>query len=271
VIADNVRESSFAPGHEVAQADARLAALHLVLEGRIEARFGDQVDSWGPREVFGLLEVLANRPMSAPAISAGATRSLRLSAGDAREILEDNFGVLYAVIRGLATRFVSLGARVGDVAIPSQHRLTLVERLIVLRQLAPFNGSRLHALAAVARNCEELVLPAGHRVATCGQGADLSILLDGVVHAERLDADAAQPLRAGASFGAIEAIAGLRHRADLTTSTPARVLRCPAAALIDILEDHADLGLVIVNNIATALLDLPRLPRLEHDLHSHWS
>ncbi len=269
VIAENVREVRLAAGTEIAAADARLPALHLILEGEIEVRSGDRLRRWGQREVFGLLEVLADRPLSAPAIAATTTRTLALRAADTREILEDNFGVLHAVIRALGHRTLATTGMLAPVAIPSPLRLTLVERLIVLRQLEPFAGGRLHALAALASGCEEVVVPRGELLGRASKPPDgFAIVLSGEVHAQRPGELATQPLQAGESVGVLEAIAGRPFEVNAEAVAPTRLLRCSLSTLIDVLEDHTDLGLAMVSNAATRLLDHHPM---ERDLHEHVS
>lgn len=269
VVADNVRETLFIAGTEIAAADVRLKALHLVIEGRIEARSGDRVAQWGPREVYGLLEVLADRPVTAPAISPIDTRTLELRAGDAREVIEDNLGVLHAILHALVTRLLAGGGRLGAIAIPRVEEQTLVDRLILLRQLAPFAGGGLHALAAIAASCEEIQLPAGAVLVQADQRADsFSIILDGSVQVARGTAGSTQILQPGEAWGLLEALGGILHPSDLVAVSRTRILRCPTTALIDVLEDHSDLGLTIVHNVATHLLDAGFV---ERDLHDHLS
>jgi CRP-like cAMP-binding protein len=74
-------------------------------------------------------------------------------------------------------------------------------------------------------------------------------------------------LHAGEAAGLLEAIGGVLHPSDLVAVTQTRILRCPTAALIDVLEGHSDLGLTIVHNLATHLLDAV----VERDLHDHLS
>ncbi len=269
VVADNVREAQFAAGTEIAAAEKRLTALHLVIDGRIEARSGDRVAQWGPRDVFGLLEVLADRPLVMPAISLVDTRTLELRASDARELLEDNLGMLHATLHALVTRSLAGGTHLDAVAIPGVEQRSLVERLILLRQLGPFAGGGLHALAAIAQSCEELRLPAGAVLAQAEQRADsFSIILDGSVQISRAAGTQTQILHAGEASGLLEAIGGVLHPSDLVAVIQTRILRCPTAALIDVLEDHSDLGLTIVHNLATQLLDAAVV---ERDLHDHLS
>jgi CRP-like cAMP-binding protein len=261
LLVDNVSERTFAPGAAVARAATRLPALQLVLEGRIEVRSGTTVESWGPRDVFGLMEVLAVRPILAPAIATVETRTLELRATDTYEILEDNFGVLHAVIRALAARLAVIDVPRATARATSPRQLTLVERVMVLRQQLVFANGRVQPLAALAQGCNEVVWPAGTRIASSGQVADsLTILLDGSVRASRGNRRP-HVLGPGDSTGALEALASLRHLADVEATTAVTALHCPLAAIVDVLEDHADLGLCMVGNFARALLDTRHLER----------
>jgi len=265
MVAENVVESTFPPGTSFATADARVAALHLVLDGRIETRHGTSVETWGPRQVFGLLEVLAGRSAVASAIAATMTRTLRLAAGDTIEVLEDNFGLLRVTLRELAARLVGY---VDRPRVQAQHHLgfsgtgslTLVERLIVLRQHMPFVGGRLQALAAVAHAAEEMSWPAGITVAQSGSMADAAIMIvEGTLRATRPDG-VSRILRAGDAIGPLETLAGMRHGATVETTSPVRAISCSGATILDVLEDHTDLGLMMIASFAGALLDRARAP-----------
>jgi len=264
MVAENVVESTFPAGASFATADARVAALHLVLDGRIETRQGTAVETWGPRQVFGILEVLAGRAAVASAISATTTRTLRLSAGDTIEVLEDNFGLLRVTLRELAARLVGYGDHPREQAhqfgFPSTGELTLVERLIVLRQHVPFVGGRLQALAAVAHAAEEMSWPAGITVAQSGSMADAAIMIvEGTLRATRPDG-VSRILRAGDAIGPLETLAGMRHGSTVETTSPVRAISCSGAAILDVLEDHTDLGLMMIASFAGALLDRARAP-----------
>jgi CRP-like cAMP-binding protein len=260
VVADNLVEATFPAGARVAGIDSRVPALHLVLDGRIDARTPrETIQSWGPHTVFGLLEVLAGRKFEAPAIAAVETRTLELAASDSIEVLEDNFGVLRTMMRELATRLVAVleirpPTPSSQLVVPTG-RLTMVERLIVLRQQVPFARGRLQALAALAQASEEVSWPAGSIVARNGSAADGAlVILDGTLHATRAD----HPVRIlgpGDAVGSLETLAGLHHRFTVETTTPVRAMRSAGATMLDILEDHTDLGLAMIATFAGALLD----------------
>jgi CRP-like cAMP-binding protein len=253
MVADNATEMTYAPGAILAPRDDSSPDLHLVLDGALELRRGPVVETRGPRQVLGLLEVLAGRGWTCPAVATVETRTLRLGAGDTLELLEDNFGLLRAILRDLATRLLAYDRVLHGRATfaGTGEPLSLVERLIVMRQHAPFIGGHLQALAALASTTEDTTWPAGVRVLCNGAPPDHAIfVVEGT-----LASDSGAIVGAGDTLGTLEALAGARHSATVTSTTAVRAIVCPAASLLDILEDHTDLGLRVVGSLAAALLD----------------
>lgn len=263
VIAQNVVERSYAPGETVI-APMRSAPLHLVVEGRLASASGQ---TWGPHELVGALEAIAHRRTYEPIIAELPTRTLRLGAADFREILDDNFGLLTSVRRTLARTL--LAAELWPMPAPARiaiddvldHSLGMVDRLIILRRSMPFGRGRssmaIEALAALAQASEEVRLPARAAVSTQGEPAtSVLALLDGTVHGTR--DGVSMVLGPGHAPGALEALADAPFAATLSTLTPVRALRIPNAALFDVLEDHTDLALAMIESLAGALLDRGR-------------
>lgn len=252
-IAENVVETEFRPGAVIAPAAARLPGLHLVLEGRIESG-----RSWGPREVFGELEAFAGREHVTAAIAATETQTLQLSSTELAEVLEDNFGILLAVVRDLAARLLAMPRPARTIALPrAEAGLGLVERLIVLRQLAPFIGARLQGLAMLAHGSEEISWAPGATVARAGDLASGALLvLDGTLRG-RTAAGATWELARGQAFGALETLAGVGHGATVEAITPVRALYASASAMLDMIEDHPDIGMSMIAAFARNLLDAP--------------
>jgi CRP-like cAMP-binding protein len=257
MVADNVVEATFPPGAVVAARGARVPAVHLIVDGRVDA--GGV--SWEPHDVFGLLEVLAGRAPTTTAVAAVETHTFAIGAGDFREVLEDNFGLMRGVVRGLARQLAADGYRsiTTAPAIAAGGPLSFVERLIVLRRHVPFIGGRLQALAALAQSLEERRWMPGETIVTGGTAADASIMIvDGTVRLASADREiAATPtlLGPGESIGAFEALAGTRHACDVVATSPTFTLACPAPAIFDVLEDHTDLALSMVAVFARRLLD----------------
>jgi CRP-like cAMP-binding protein len=294
-IAENLVETEFAPGAVVAPAGTRLPGMHLVLDGRIHERgesagrdpassaswswralravreraalddkdpAGSVRRSWGPREIFGELEAFAGREHAMRVVAATRTRTLVLSASDLAEIVEDNFGVLIALVRDLAARLLATRPHARTIALPrAEPGLGLVERLIALRQLAPFVGARLQGLATLAHSSEEVSWAPGATVARAGELASGSALvLDGVLRSHA-PGGATSELVPGQSFGGLETLAGVGHTATLVAVTPVRALHSSATVIFDVLEDHPDIAMSMIGAFARGLLDLPpRLP-----------
>ncbi len=262
VIAHNVVEQRFEPGATIVT-PSRSAPLHLVIEGTLASASGQ---TWGAHEVVGALEAIARRRTREPITAETEARTLRLAAADFREILDDNYGLMSSVRRSLARELIAdlvtappppmrLGAE--DIA-PSP--LGMVDRLIVLRRYMPFSKGRIEALAALAQASEEIRMPARTTVGRQDETASaVLILLEGTVHATRDGVSFV--LAPGHAPGALESLAEIPYSSTMSTLTPIRALRFPSAALFDVLEDHTDLALAMVESLAGALVDRGRIVR----------
>jgi len=257
-MAENLVETVFPAGAIVATPESRVAALHLVVEGRLEtARRVQAQSAWDAHQVFGVLEVIAGRPVQAPVIAAVETRTLQLCAADLAEILEDNFGLLSNARRGIARNLLASKLRRGIATWPRPAQVIvprspgLVEQLIVLRQQLPF--ARMQALAALAQAAVEVTFEPGEVIREAGAHADGAfVILDGMARTYR---DSEHVLVPNDSIGWLETIAEREHGTTTTAVTRTRVLRVPSIALFDVMEDHTDLALAMITRLAGELLD----------------
>lgn len=258
-IAENLIDARIHAGSVIASAGARLHGVQLILDGTIESRPHGQ--TWGPSQVFGALEVFANRRVTHTAVAATDLHTLQLSAVEIGEVLEDNFGVLLATLRTLARRVLAVAptsSRAARVA-PTKAPLGLVERLILLRQLLPFTGARLQALTTLAHASDEIIWPAGTAVVQAGDPATSAFaIIEGAALATR--DGSSERLGVGSQVGYLETLAGAQHTTTVEITETARALRSGAPAIFDVLEDHADVGLAMMATFASTLLDAaPRL------------
>ncbi len=251
MLAENVAEPTLAPNALVAPGGVRPPALHLVLEGELAAPAEGR--AWGPRHVFGTLEVLARRPLPSPVIATRPTRTLQLHSTEITEVLDENFGVLRATVQELAHRMMH--RRLPLLAVPDADPLGFVDRLIVLRQQPLFAEARLDALASLAHASEELAFGPGTVIARRGDLATSTlVVLEGSLHATTSDART-HALHRGHAIAAFETLAEQPHPRTLEAATRVRVLASTAAAIYDVLEDHTDLGLAMIRAFAASLLD----------------
>ena len=257
MFADNVSEVVLPANTLVASGGSRLDALHLVLTGEI-ATTGSRRRTWGPHQLFGGLEVLANREASRTAMTTIATTTLRLLAPDVTELLEDSFGVMLAALRGLAAAYVA-GARQQRRACtmpdrPRAESLGFVERLMLLRQQPAFSAAPLESLVALAHASEEVSFPAGTLVTHAGTTASSSyVIIDGASSAVSVSG-VPRRLGPGDAIGHLEALAGQPHEETVGVVEPMRALKVEASRVFDIIEDHTDFGRAILAALADGLL-----------------
>jgi CRP-like cAMP-binding protein len=254
-LAENLDEVTLPAGAVVSAPGQRLTALHVVVHGRLESTDGT---TWGPNRIVGIVEVLAGRAPRATIRAAVDTTALRLAGNAFLEILEDNYGLLVLVLRDLAGRLAPLArVRRTRAATPAYGAapLDMVERLIALRGQLPFATGRLQALATLAQVSEEIQWPAGAVIARAGAPADAAfVILDGTVTMRGTDG-ATILVGAGDAIGSLETLAGGRLATTIEAVTATRVLSSRGDAMLDVIEDHTDLGLAVIEVIAGALLD----------------
>lgn len=251
VIAENVVETRYA-AHEVAATPGRVPALQLVVEGRLET--ADR--GFGPRQVFGALEVIAGRPIASPAVAVVPTRVLQLAPAEFANVIEDNFGLLSNVRRTLARRLLASGARAYvRPRLPYTVRaqtLGLVDRLVLLRHQITFATGRIQALASLAQATHEVHFQPGAPITRAGTLATAAyVLVEG-----RARTSDGRTLGPNDAVGVIESLAERSYTITTEAETPVRVLACPNSALFDVIEDHTDLALALIGRLASELLDL---------------
>lgn len=254
--AENVTEVTHPAGAIVATAGSPMGAMHLVLDGEIAAA-GPPRRTWGPRQVFGALEVLAHRNAAESAVTTRQTTTLQLLAPDVTDLLEDSFGVLQATLRTLAAVAMTRPRRARPVVVPEVWPLGLVERLIMLRQQVAFSSAPLESLLALAHASEEVALPAGAMVARSGVAGTSSYVIVNGTSRSTHPSGAARVLGAGDVIGDLETLGNLPHDETVEVVEPMRALKLDASALFDVIEDHTDFGRAILAVLADALLEAP--------------
>jgi CRP-like cAMP-binding protein len=257
IVAENVVEQTFEAGAEVIPAGSS-PSLHLVLEGKLVGQTSKH--TWSQHEVLNATEAMAGRRTREAVIAEVPTRTLRLAAKDFAEILEDNFGFLSNVRRVLARRLLAINVTtpltpsVDEVNVPTEV-LGMVDRLIVLRTLMPFAKGRIEALAALAQASEEIRIPAQTELGAIGDLAtSVLILLEGSASCARPGMQP-QIVGAGNAIGALETLGEVPFTCTIRTLSPVRALRCPGVALFDVLEDHTDLALGMIESLSGSVLD----------------
>ena len=226
--------------------------MSFVIEGSLAAPGGA---SYAAGDIVGGLELLAGRPSPADVRAVTRTKALRLDAEDLFDVLDDNFGLLVATLRAFAGLAIARPqTSVDNQALDTSDPLGLVDRLLLLRRQAPFAGARIRALTSLAHASTEMTWPSGTTVVRAGELATSSyIIVEGSARAS--SSAEMPPLRAGNTLGLLETLAGHSHPETLEAVTLVRALASPQAALLDVLEDHSDLGFAVLATLAADILD----------------
>ena len=244
-LAGAFRERTLRRGAELVQPGEPPRHVHVVVEGKVEAAQAF------PSPAIGLVEVLARDGAGVSAVAETDALVLELSAADLYHALEDSFPLLLAVVRGLTRATLERGMppvfRVGTHT-PCNDCVDLVARTLQLRRSAP---------AAVRLG--EIHLERGTELwregDTSGYGV---VVLSGEVMTNERGRDRIDRARPGASLGMREALAGLPRWHDAVAVADTVLLRADADAMLDVLEDQAELAGDMAHAIARGLLGAHR-------------
>jgi CRP-like cAMP-binding protein len=244
-LAQQATEQRFAAGATLSDAQA-WDAVHIVVEGRVTVyQSGRRLYSAGPRETFGLLELLARVNGGLDVHTDLDTTTLHIRATTLFSILEDHPVMTLTVVQGLARALMASPAAASEVIarrvrmpeLSSPTGFDLVDRIRLLQMSDLFSHARVNSLAEIAQQFEEFRAQPATRLWRDGDPASwLLVLLDGRVDAA---ASGAAPFswRPGSVPGALEAIAGTPRWCDAVSLTPITGLRLSAERLFDALED----------------------------------
>jgi CRP-like cAMP-binding protein len=134
--------------------------------------------------------------------------------------------------------------------------LGIVERAMFVRRLMTYGSARVEALAELAREMAVVRVPAGTALYDIGDAAPYSLLVySGVVSCET---KTAQQFRLGPDsvVGGIDSIAAEPRWYRAVAETDLVALRADTAHLMDVIEDHPDMGLDMLRSAARILAEL---------------
>jgi len=234
-------------GRTLLAAEGERASAHWVaLTGRLRAFRGGEPLLGEPFEAgFGVLSVVAERPLPCELVAEPGTVLFVLDADALFETLEERGRLARAVLREMARSFVAMrhgGAKGEPSALtvvpgPSRGPLDLVARMLVLRSAM---GLRLRNAAVLTR------LARASRVEHLAKGrslwpdarvpADLVVVVEGALD-HRPD-DAESPADGGAAvYGLIEALATLPPERQVLTTAECTALVVSHNEIQEALED----------------------------------
>ena len=251
VVAEHARERFLPTGTVLLREGEPIPALYAVLDGKILiSRRGRTLGRVSPGGFVGAAGMFARDPEGLSAVAQTDTLVLEVEADAVLEICEDHFPIFHHVLREMCRLLIDLVGRLPpglhgsifpNLAPPRAPTgdLDLVERILFLRQVAPFLHASINALAELSRQLAQVRFAPGITLWREGEPAPGAyLILSGTVHAvsEKHGLD----FRAGSGvpLGAIEAGAEVPRFYDAVTETEVVALQGTQEALLDVFEDN---------------------------------
>ncbi len=249
-LSEQAQERFFPEGSQLLREGEPVHAVYFVVEGKVrQRRRGLVMGEVGAGSGVGGLGVLARDDQGLEAVALADTMTLELEADALIEVLEDNFSILRHLLREISRLLIDTASharRVDPVvpAPPAGRDLDLVERIIFLRQAAPFRRASINALAELARGMTELHFQQGVTLWEEGEPARILYM---IVSGQVACASPARGLEfsfgPGTPVGAVESIADVPRWYRAVTATPLVALSGDADGLFDVIEDNFEMGL----------------------------
>ena len=263
VLAQQSRERHFPRGTALLRSGEPVGGSHLIVEGKVRATGSEHGDTaLGPGEVLGLLTLLSRSERGLDAVAESDTVTLEIDGDDLADVFEDHFDILHNQLKGLARRMLVERGRMPDGAYlapaedlvaPPEQDLDLIQRLLFMQR--NLKRENIDGLIQVARQAREVRYPAGAQVWSRGDSSGFAcVLIRGTVRCT-LD-DQGRHFRCGPGYplGNLESLAGEPRWYDAVSETPLVTLRSETDVMIDILEDHFEMGIGYLAELADRII-----------------
>jgi CRP-like cAMP-binding protein len=266
ILAECVEERICQSGEVIARRGQRVPAVYFVRRGRVDVlRHGVTQRSVGSGGAAGGLAALTRDPDGQDIVAAEGTELFVVRIEEMEDYFEECFPAMLAALRNLAAGVIEARRRVPDDAgypgdggplVQSVVDMDLVERIRFSRRLLAYGRGRIEALAELAREMKEVRLAAGTRLFTEGDAAgDAVLLVSGGV--ECVTAGGQRFVMGPDSMiGGLDSLAGETRWYSATALTEVVALRSDTSNLLDVMEDHPELGIGMARVLARALLTL---------------
>jgi CRP-like cAMP-binding protein len=262
LLAGALRPRTFRAGRALVRQGAPVDALFLLTDGgvrleRDSAPFGEL----RAPQTLGFLSILARQEAPWEAIANVETRAYELETDTLLDLFADHFELLEATVRYLAERLwfefqelpqEMLGIAPVDLGEIPDRPVDVVERVIYLRKTSGFATANVNALAVMARQMEEVRLPAGTIIWNAGDPGDRVItLLGGTVRCNVPDGRTFT-YGPGTGMGGIDALAERPRWFTAVAETPVVGLSGHSENLVDLFEQQHRMAMDFVAMLARA-------------------
>lgn len=266
-IAQLTRAQRVAANVELAREGEPFPFVYLIIAGQLElSRHGKRLGLFGAGNGVGIMSALARDEVGFGCRTLEESTLLVLRLADLFEMMEDYFELMHGALRNVAAEAIRWRRALPDGGFQPQASqecvecgdapLGLVQRIFHLRRTIGLERSYIDELAELARAAREHRVPRGTRLWTIGERADhLLIVVSGQVSGRTLEGSKFQ-FGPGDILGNLDTIAGEPRWFDAHAQSDLVTLTIDSEAIVDVWEDHPDLGFAFLRMFSRLILDL---------------
>jgi CRP-like cAMP-binding protein len=265
-IAEHLRGQRFKAGEPLLSEGQLAGATHIIVEGRVQVqRDGVILREFGPGEGVGAYGMLSREPEGVLAVALEDTQTLELRADAMRELFEERFSIFAKTLGQMGSALMGerkqirgnagFRSHINPGPVVPEAALNLVQRMFCLRQSTALEEAEVLGIAALAKAAEERRYAAGELLwKEDDPSGDLLFLLHGRIGGNVVNPSQEFMFGSGDVVGASSALAGQPRWFTARALDEVVGLSLSTSALIDIFEDHLNLGMVVMSFFARRVL-----------------
>jgi CRP-like cAMP-binding protein len=263
VLAEHARVRHFAEGARILTEGQVVQGVHALVDGRVRvARDGRTIADLRGTGHIGLISHLAEQ-LAPEALALTDVQTLEIPAEVISVSAHERFDIARNSVRLIAAELL---ARRGQLPISpggddepalGTHRprsLTLVEKMISIRQVPAFANANFDAVAELAKHAQDVRFQPGEVLWKLGDAAPWSLRIDYGRVACMNEKGERVVVGGGFSLGALDGIAGARRAYSATALTEVIGIEIRAAVQLAVLEVHPTLARELRKTLATLLV-----------------
>jgi CRP-like cAMP-binding protein len=261
-----LREVSFSEGEHIQKREEIVPRVLFLQQGTVQILQPEREVELQPPAQLGLYYALGGIPSRSEVNAKTEVHALSLESSDLIDLFEDQFPLLRSTMRETAR--VALKETRSQLkrpfqfagehwTTPTKKNFDLVDRLFFLRKMLSSPSASIDALASVARQMRSHYYAAGRKIWSQGDPAlDMMLIVSGTV-AARTESESIVHTTGG-PLGSLEVFAQAPRWYDLEAVTDVHALQTSNEAILDMIEEHGEMGSELIAGLARTVLELRR-------------
>ena len=264
-LAEHSTVRRFEAGAVLTREEETLTEVYLLSQGRVQSRIGSRTRELARGQGVGMLLLLAGEDHGEEAVAVEPVVALAVPAAALVGTYQDNTAFVRGALRGIARAVVEARGGLPSVASEGhetpigarqERPLTLVERILLLREGGAFQAVNTDALIELARWQTQIEGEAGTVLWSIGDPPTHSLrVLYGHIECR---AENGESVVIGSDFvlGAMDSLSDLPRHYSATALTDFQSLRMDRDPMFAVLESHPRIGVELLSLLARTLITI---------------